>query len=292
MGTSKAYGGPASGLVPSFVDDPMPPAMPAPAIIPPMGPQPATQPADPASPVAAPTAQPVQRQPDSTGSGMLGGARGGFSRFARTGSSSSLGKAVARYVRNGTGGAARAGRRMGASRSAARGLLGMVRDVQRVGAAEALRQLNLDGLAGQPAADVFVSLLEFICPPGGAVDEGIARQAMLEAIGDLADSDVGSFDTLTREQLQDFFLDFIVRSIEGRVMADIGRRGITLPDDVTAVQNTQDQLHDFVEGATRGQLAGRLTSLENLSDRDLDTTVNQIYETAFELVAEAGEATA
>jgi len=289
MGTSKAYSGPSSGLVPSFVDDPMPPTVPAPAVVPTMVPPPPTQPTAPTTPFAPP-GQPAPRQPDTAGSGALGGARSSFTRFARTGSSSSLGRAVSRYVRNGTGGAARAGRRMGASRVAARGLLGMVRDFQRLGPAEALRQLNLDGLAGQPAADVFVSILEFICPAGGTVDEGIARQAMMETIGDMADADVGSFDTLTREQLQDFFLDFIVRSIEGRVMADIGRRGISLPDDVDAVQDTQDQLHDFVDGATRGQLVGRLNGLENLSDRELDTVVNQIYETAFELVAVAGEA--
>ncbi|AQH05473.1 hypothetical protein A9R05_41460 (plasmid) [Burkholderia sp. KK1] len=179
---------------------------------------------------------------------------------------------------------------MGASRAAARGLLGVLRDVQQLGAVEALRRLNLDGLAGQPAVDVFVSMLEFICPPGGTVDEAIARQAMLETIGDLAEGDAATFDSLTREQLQDFFLDFIVRSIEGRVMADIGRRGITLPDDVDAVQDTQDQLHDFVDGATRGQLSGRLDSLERLSDRELETVVSQIYETAFDLVAAAGEA--
>lgn len=64
------------------------------------------------------------------------------------------------------------------------------------GAAETLRQLNLPGLAGRPAADVFVAILEFVCPPGGAVDEAIARQAMLETIGDMAEAGIGSFDTL------------------------------------------------------------------------------------------------
>lgn len=181
---------------------------------------------------------------------------------------------------------------MGSSRATASGLLGVVRDFERLGPAEALRQLNLAGLAAQPAADVFVSILEFICPPGGAVDDAIARQAMLEAIADLAEAGVGSFDTLTREQLQDFFLDFIARSIEGRVMADIGGRGVTLPDDVAAVESVQTQLHDFIEGATRSQLAGKIESLERLSDRDIDNVVRQIYETAFELVAVAGEAAA
>lgn len=296
MGTSKGYGGPASGLVPSFVDDPTPPTQPRP---------PATAPAAPGAPGAPSSPQPTQPvapaapgvprappRPDTRGTGSLGGARGNFTRFARTGSRSALGSALSGYVRSGTGGARRAARRMGSSRAAASGLLGVVRDVQRLGPTETLRQLNLAGLAARPAADVFVAILEFICPPGGAVDDAIARQAMLETIGDLAESGVGSFDTLTPQQLQDVFLDFISRSIEGRVMADLGGRGVTLPDDIAAVESAQAQLHDFVEGATRGQLAGRLEGLERLSDRDIENVVNQIYETAFELVAVAGEAVA
>lgn len=200
-----------------------------------------------------------------------------------------MGRAITSYVRSGTGGSRRASRRMGSSRVAARGLLGIVRDYQQLGPEQTLRQLNLDGLASQPAADVFVALLEFVCPPGGAVDEGIARQAMVETIADMAESGVGTFDTLTREQLNDMFLDFIVRSIEGRVMADMGGRGISLPDDIAAVERMQGQLHDFVSGATRGQLTERLDGVANLSDRDIEVKVDQIYEAAFDLIAAAGE---
>lgn len=299
MGTSKSYGGPTSGLVPSFVDDPTPPTQPRPPATAPAPPNAPAAPGGPSAPQptqplapAAPTVPRTPPRPDTQGTGSLGGARRNFTRFARTGSRSSLGSALSGYVRSGTGGARRAARRMGSSRAAASGLLGVVRDFQRLGPTETLRQLNLAGLAAQPAADVFVAILEFICPPGGAVDDAIARQAMLETIGDLAESGVGSFDTLTPQQLQDVFLDFISRSIEGRVMADLGGRGITLPDDIAAVESAQAQLHDFVEGATRGQLAGRLEGLERLSDRDIESVVNQIYETAFELVAVAGEAAA
>jgi len=296
MGTSKSYGGPSSGLVPSFVDDPTPPARPRPPATTPVAPNApggpsSPQPTLPAAP-AAPVVPQTPPRPDTRGTGSLGGARGNFTRFARTGSRSALGSALSGYVRSGTGGARRAARRMGSSRATASGLLGVVRDFHRLGPTETLRQLNLAAMATQPAADVFVAILEFICPPGGGVDDAIARQAMLETIGDLAESGVGSFDTLTPQQLQDVFLDFISRSIEGRVMADLGGRGITLPDDIAAVESAQAQLHDFVEGATRGQLAGRLDSLERLSDRDIESVVNQIYETAFELVAVAGEAAA
>jgi hypothetical protein len=181
---------------------------------------------------------------------------------------------------------------MGSSRAAGARLLGVVRNFQALGPTETLRQLNLAGLAGRPAAEVFVALLEFVCPPGGAVDEAIARQAMLETIGDMAEAGVGSFDALTSGQMGDLFLDFVARSIEGRVMADLGGRGVTLPDSVAAVENAQAQLHDFVTGCTRGQLAGQLDGIERMSDRNIESVVNQIYEVAFELVAAAGEAAA
>lgn len=287
MGTSKGYGGPSTGLVPSWVDAPAPSLAPA---------APAAVPGTPGAPVPVLPGQtppgpraPLPR-PDTFGGGGLGGARGSFSRFARTGSRSSLGSALSNYVRNGTGGAGRAARRMGASRVAGARLLGIVRDVQRLGAAETLRQLNLPGLAGRPAAEVFVALLEFVCPPGGAIDEAIARQAMLETIGDLAEAGIGDFGAMTPDQMQEFFLDFIARSIEGRVMADLGGRGVTIPDDVAAVESVQQQLHDFVTGCTRGELSGRLDGVEHLGDADIEAVVTQIYEAAFELVATAGEA--
>jgi hypothetical protein len=161
---------------------------------------------------------------------------------------------------------------------------------QRLGAAETLRKLNLPELAGRPAADVFLAILEFVCPPGGAVDEAIARQAMLETIGDLAEAGVGDFDAMTPDQMQEFFLDFVARSIEGRVIADLGARGVTLPADVATVEAAQQQLHDFVTGCTQSELSGRLDGVERLGDRDVERVVNEIYEAAFELVAAAGEA--
>jgi len=182
---------------------------------------------------------------------------------------------------------------MGASRASGARLLGFVRDVQQLGAAQALqRHLNLPGLAGQPATDVFVAITEFVCPPGGSVDEAIARQAMLEAIAELADAGVGNFDALTPEQLNEFFLAFVARSLEGRVMADLGARGITVPGSVEAVENAQQQLHGFVAGCTRTALTGRLDGLDRLSDRDVVSVVNGIYEASFELVVAAGEAVA
>lgn len=287
MGTSKCYGGPSKGLVPSWIDDPVPgvlPAAPAAPIDAGVGGEDGAQPTLP-----PPIAHPMMPIPD----GSFRSSRGNFSRFAGTGSLSALGKAASGYVRHGTGGARQAASRMGASRSAGARLLGIVRDVQRLGAAEALRQaLNLPELAGRPAAEVFLALSDFVCPPGGRFDEGIARQAMLDAIGNLAEAGVEAFDALSTGQLQEFFLEFVIRSIEGRILADIGIRGVALPADVAAVERVQDQLHDFVAGCTRGCLSGRLDALEALTSREVAAKVDEIYEAAFEIVAAAGEAVA
>jgi hypothetical protein len=180
---------------------------------------------------------------------------------------------------------------MGASRAVGGQLLGVIRDVQALGPTEALRRrLDLPGLATQPAPDVMLALLEFVCPPGAAIDEAISRQAMLDAIQELAEAGAGSFETLTPDQFEAFFLDFVAASIERRVINDIGIRSITLPADVAAVRRAQRQLHDFIAGRTRTELAGRTSGLAGLTDQELEGRVGEIYEAAFAIIAVAAEA--
>jgi hypothetical protein len=306
VGTSKGYGGPSGGLVPSWIDEPTPggeptyspapaasgmpqqPGVPGPPI--PVTPGVPTQPINSIPSAVAVPAAPVA--PDSDGTSSLAVARSNFTRFARSASRPAMGRALSSYIRSGTGGARRAARRMGASRATGGRLLGVIRDVQSVGPTEALRRRRLDlaSLAAQPAPDVMLALLDFVCPPGAAIDEAISRQAMLDAIQELADTGAGSFETLTPDQLEAFFLDFVAFSIERRVINDIGTRSITLPEDVAAVRRAQDQLHDFISGRTRTELAGRTAGIVGINDQALESIVTQIYETAFEIIAVAAEA--
>lgn len=278
MGTSKSYGGPSSGLVPSWVDDVVPAAAPG---------ESSTSNDDAlAQPSNPPQAPP--RQPDTAGTSPFTGARRMFSNFARSGSSSSLGGALRRHVGS-SGGPHKAARRMGAARTAGSRLLGFVRDVARSGIDEALRIRGLQDLAGQPAEAVFMGLIEVISPPGGPIDEAIARQALLDAIGDQVDAGVADFDSLSPEHLREFFLDFVIRSIEGRVMSDIGANGVALPDDVEDVTAIQEQLHEFIAGCCRSHLAAELDRIDRLTDRQLDQKIDAIYEAAFGLIADQGE---
>lgn len=279
MGTSKGYGGPPTGLVPSWLESPAGGSG---------GSDAGGDGADGSTDGSAGSLEP--------GSSTLTGARTAFTRFSRNGSNSTLGAALAGYVRGGngggggggSGGARRAAQRMGASRATGLRLLGVVRDFQRIGALDTLRRLDLDGMVDRSATEVFLSMLEFLCPLGGAIDEAISRQAMLEAIGNL-DVAGPAFDQLSPEQLHEFFLDFVSLSIEGRVIADIGSRGITLAPDVEAVERTHEQLRDFINSCCRAHLSGLLTGVEGLTDREVEQRSNEIYEAAFQLIADAGE---
>jgi len=226
---------------------------------------------------------------NNDGTGSLRGARNSFTRFARTGSPSDLGNALSSYVRKGVGGSARGARRMGTSRDTAGKLLTIFGGVQRNGAAETLRRLQLTVAPGQPASQVLLALLEFICPPGGAIDEGVARQAALNTIAELDDAGSGSFEDMTDSDRQNFFLDFVANSIESMIMADLGGRGITMPDDVEAVERIQSQLSSFITGCIRGRRANRLEQWAAPTDQEVNQVTSAIYEAAFDLIASAAE---
>jgi hypothetical protein len=173
---------------------------------------------------------------------------------------------------------------MSASRPTGARLLGFISSVAQNGATTALAQFNLQGIVGQPASEVFTQLVEFMCPPGGSVDEAIARQGMLQAIDDSAGMGVTAFSALTLSELQEFFSSFTARTIEGRVINDIASKGIVAAKDVAEVNAAQRQLHDFVAGAVRDIVASEFSALSQLGANQFRTTVDRIYRAAFGLM--------
>ena len=286
MGTSGTFGGSKSGLVPSWVDDP--PSAPAAA------------PDDGATTVggggeggdgvdgpASPVAYPPLRPPP-VGS-RLGAARSSLTRGARTSDGRAIRRGAGQYVAA-SGGGRGAARRMPSSRAAAGGLAGLARSFATEGPTEALRPFNLEGLAGAPAVDVFVALTDALCPPGGTIDEAIARDAMLETIAALAAEGVGNFDDLTPADLQEFFIGVVGRSIEGKILNEVGTNSIRISPDLAAVERVQRMLHDFVDGCVRDRFAASGTSLADITGQQIDDFVSDLYSAAFDLMQTMGEA--
>lgn len=283
MGTSGAYGGSRNGLLPAWLTEPGGGADP-----------PAAAPANPAPPAGTPNpapgpapAQQPARLPPFTGS--FGNARSAFTRFANTRDSRALHSAVSRYVNQGTGGGRRAAAAMGASRGVANRLIGVARDAQTVGAAQAVQRFNLGNVVGVPAADVFLSLMEVMCPPGGSISEATSRAAMLSAIEHLAEAGATDFDALTPQQWEAFVLDFISCSVEEKVISEIGSHLVDAPETITDLNATEAQLHDFIAGCVRDALGDQLGDIASLSDADVATTVETVYAAAFDFLSLLGD---
>jgi hypothetical protein len=289
MGTSGSYGGPAPGspLVPTWVDPigspPIGPGLPPPDDTQPHGAPPPVPPAPP----DRPTPQPAP--PDN-----FTAARSNFTRYARSGGNdrTSLGRAISGYVSSGTGGARRAAQRMGSSRGTTARLATFLADVSNRGAQAALQFLNLEALAGRPIEEIFLGLADYICPEGGTVDEGIARDAFIETVAELAGLGVTDLDSLTPAQIQTVFELYATHAIEARICNDIGTKGIALPADVNAVERLQTQLKDFIRRGVSDSLTRAQADFRNLPLDRVNGVVDSIYEAAFEILQTLAEAMA
>lgn len=286
MGTSSAFGGQGGGtpLVPSWLGDEGAP----PAASPDTPPDGGTPDVPPAAPPARP---PIPPAADPT---RFTAARNNFSRFAGSGGSDrrSLGRSVSRYVGSSSGGARTAAARMGSSRGAGSRLLVFLSDTVARGATEALRALNLGALAGRPIEEIFLGLTDYVCPDGGSIDEGIAREAFIETIADLASAGITDLDGFTAEQMQTVFELYATNAIEARLCNDIGAKTIILPSDSREAARVQVQLNDFIRrGVADALTAARAAAATLTPDRVLQF-VGGIYEQAFAILQIMGNAEA
>jgi len=143
-------------------------------------------------------------------------------------------------------------------------------------------------MSGAPAEDVFVALTDMLCPAGGTIEEAIARDAVLETIADLAAAGVGNFDQLSVDDLREFFIGVVSRSIEGKILNEVGTNAVSVPVDIAGVERAQNMLHDFVEGCVRDEFGERGTELGDLDGDAIDSFVDDLYAAALDLVEALG----
>lgn len=277
MGTSNSFGGPKSStpLIPSWLPDSNPPGGVPPAP-PPVSPQPDDK-------------KPLPPIPATPNDNRFKDARQNFTRFASSGDQRSIRRALSHYVRTGTGGKSGATRRMGSSGVTASKLASFVGSVQSSGAPQALARINLGDCVGRTASEVLPKLMDVLCPAGGSIDESIARQAFTEAVVELCQNSDIVVEELSADMWNDFLLDFIARSIEGRVINDIGNQMVAGPKTVAGVEAAEAALHNFIIAAVRQSAGESLSKLGSLTSTATSAAVQSIYEGAFGLWGELAD---
>lgn len=255
MGTSNPYGGPKGGIEPSWVDD-----------------------------VESPGASPPEDQDDiEAPRPSFRSPRSSFTQFTNSGNVRSLSSAVSGYLES-TGGGVGATRRMPHSIRIASGVAGLASRFASDGPAEALRQFELQELAGRPAVEVFEALLDELCPDGGTIDEAVARDAMIEAISEFADQDLGNFDELTVEQLGEFLCEVTTRCITTKVINEIGTNSLYGSSTDIDFRQAEETLRDYVFGAVLDALGSAFNANETLTIGEMDTRMRDIFADAFEIL--------
>ncbi|OJY17180.1 MAG: hypothetical protein BGO98_13635 [Myxococcales bacterium 68-20] len=286
MGTSSSYRGPGGGtpLVPSWVD-----AEASAATVPPGTDAESGEEAALADPMSGADVGVPQPPADP---GRFAAPRASLTRFATSGGTDrrSLGRAVSGYVSGAAGGSALAARRLGASRRATAGLLGFLSDVQARGVPAALRALNLEALAGRSVEEIFIGLADFVCPVGGTVDDGIARDAFIETIAQLAAEGISDLATLSTDQMQTVFEIYATHAIEARLCNDIGAKTVAMPASAFAAAAVEAQLRDFIRRGVADALADARAALAALTTRSVLQFVDEVYASAFEILRLMGEA--
>lgn len=222
-------------------------------------------------------------------------ARKNFSRYIKSGGDDrrSLGRAVSHYIGASLGGPRTATIRLGSARVASSRLISFLADAVNRGADAALKALNLDVLVGLPIQEILVGLSDYICPDGGTIDEGIAREAFIETIVELSEEGITNLDELTGEQIQTVFEIYAAHTIEIRLYNDIGTNSIKLPHDEIEVERIQAQLNDFIRrGVSDALAANQLPTASLMPDRVLqfvDEIYNQSYDILLNLCEEESE---
>jgi len=280
MGTSNSYGGSggAKPLIPTWLSDgdgsgaPQP----APAQQPPQlkpgddevgAPLPGVlPPVNGAGVPAPPSRSPI---PPDGESHRYTSARNNFTRFVSSGGRDrrSLGRALSQYVSNSSGGSRSAARRMAPSRRSTSQLAGVLNSAIGGNAPAALRSIGLERLAGRPIEEIFLGIMEVVCPDGGAIDDSIAREAFVETILELN----------------------AAHAIEARICNDIGTQSITLPQDASEAADIQAQLFEFLARSVSDAFAANQMGA-TMTQEQVTRTIDSVYEQAYSILQSMAEA--
>lgn len=219
-------------------------------------------------------------------------ARNNFTRFVNSGGSNKYLKSASKsYVKTSLGGAKNATKRLGSGLGSTNNLIGVLSTINRQGLSNTLRNQGLGDLVGMPLSDVFIALIDNIVPSGGRVDEGIARDALDEAIIDFTENmgDSANVDEISSQQLEALVEGYIVNVIQKRLINDIGANLIKLSGSVEEINHIQEQISDFIQGAVSDSISSIGESILNVNDQQVSSVVRQIYTEAYNILGSIEE---
>jgi hypothetical protein len=228
------------------------------------------------------SAQPTQPDPN-----RFSAARSNFTRYINSGGNSggNLRRAVSSYVRHVAGGSQNATKRLGAARISTAKLLSVIGGFASGGVSTTARLLHLGDIIGKSAKDAFIRIMDFVCPDGGRTDEGIARNAYMEALSEMPDWENKQVEMLTPPEFLAFTEIYMADVIEGRIVNDIGNKLFLLPKDIATVDNIQEQMKEYIKNEIHDAFPRLKVDINNIDSAQVQGIVDSVYKTAFDIMS-------
>jgi hypothetical protein len=214
-----------------------------------------------------------------------------FTRFINEGgrSTHNLHKATSQYVKQSLGGSKNATARLGAAKNSTVRLVSIFNGFSNNGIDETSRKYGLGELIGKNAKEVFLQIMDFVCPDGGSTDEGIARSSYIETLVTLSDLDNKTIENLTDAEFLAFTQTYMTNVIQGRLINDIGNKTISLPDNITEVEFIQKQIKDYITGAVSDSISSLNLDIKSIDNSQTKQIVENVYEKAYNILASLEE---
>jgi hypothetical protein len=217
--------------------------------------------------------------------------RSNFTRYINSGGSGGdkLRRAASAYVRHATGGSQKATLRLGSARRSTARLVSVVGGFASGGVSATAYQFHLGDIIGKSAKDVFLRVMDFVCPDGGNTDEGIARSAYIEALSAMPNWENKKIEALTPPEFLAFTEIYMADVIEQKLVNDIGNKLFSLPDDIAIIENIETQMKDFIRNTVSDAVSKLNVDIKNIDQKQAQGVVDSVYKTAFDMLASYGE---
>ncbi len=284
MGTSTPFGGGKNNdpLLPSWLNTdaggsgspPTPSANPDAQMVPPS----TTPPALPAVPPPNPNR-------------YLGGRRMWNSAVKASGDderSRGFAKAARSYVNKSSGGAGGATARATSDRRAATRLASFLLGAGAEGSdlRQELKRLNLGSIASRSTEEIFYALVDYICEPGGDLDESYARNAYIDAMCEIPEDMKDRLERPDKEVISFIIQRFIANAVMKRIKNAIGNDIITLPENGMSAREIQKLFQDWVTGRVKDSMAG---VGDILRQDQVSTQIDTIFRDAYSILGSYDE---
>lgn len=217
--------------------------------------------------------------------------RNNFTRFIndKGRDTSNLHNAISQYIKNSLGGEKNATLRLGAAKNSTIKLVSIFNDFVNKGIFDTSQKYGLGELIGKSAKEVFLHIMDFVCPDGGSTDEGIARSSYIETLMTLPDMENRSIENLTDFEFLTFIKNYMANVVQERLINDIGNKAISLPDDIYEVEFIQSQINDYISGAISDSISILNMDIKNIDSTQTQNIVESVYEKAYNILASLEE---